>query len=63
MSHRAPLAEPLRSRLRKVVDEIGEVKAAERMQLARSTILRALAGRDLYAGTHAQIRARLDGDK
>jgi hypothetical protein len=57
-----PLPEPLRSQLRAIVDDVGEVCAAKRLQVARSTILRAIAGRPVHVGTHAQIRARLEGD-
>lgn len=57
-----PLPEPIRSRLRSVVDLHGEIGAAERLGIHRQTVLRAIAGRPILAGTHALIRARLDGD-
>ena len=55
----APLPEPERTQLRKIVDERGEARALVVLELNRQTLARALGGLGLRRGSHALIRDRL----
>jgi hypothetical protein len=47
----------LRRRLEALVDEMGEIKAAEELGLSRQTLFRAMAGRPIHRGTTSMVEA------
>jgi hypothetical protein len=58
MGH-APLDEQHRDRIAQLIDRYGEVGAAARLHVARTTLLRALAGRPLLRGSALLLRTAL----
>lgn len=56
---RRPLDDLSRARVARLIDELGETGAAERLGIARTTAVRASAGRPLHQGTAMLITERL----
>ncbi len=59
-----PLSEADRARIRLLIEELGERRAAEIFDVEPRTLVRILAGLGTHAGTRALVRERLrDGIK